>query len=208
LLKIIVQMYKVFINQVPVFFTENNKKTDNFLFVYYKDIDCQFVFDQIAKNPEIKIKVICSDLESDWSDFLLSFQVRKAAGGVVKNIDDKILWIHRFDKWDLPKGHVEKGESKEIAAVREVEEECNVGGLVIDKELETTYHIFEHNGVQVMKITYWFLMHTEIENQILIPQKEEGITEVCFKNKEESLNCLSNTYHNIQILLQEIVKGM
>ncbi|NIJ46008.1 ADP-ribose pyrophosphatase YjhB (NUDIX family) [Wenyingzhuangia heitensis] len=198
-------MYKVFINEVPVFFTEINTSLTSFKSVLYQELDCQFLFHEISKNPEVKINVICDNLENDWLNFLLNFQVREAAGGVVKNKAKDLLWIYRFDKWDLPKGHIEKGESKNVAAIREVEEECNVSGLVIDKELQTTYHVFEHKGNKVMKVTYWFLMHTTIESQTLVPQTEEGITAVCFKNSNDSLKCLSNTYGNIKLLMEEIL---
>lgn len=198
-------MYKVFINEVPFFFTENNTILNGFKSVLYKELDLHFFFSVTRQNPNAKINVICDNLQNDWLNFLENFEIRAAAGGLVKNNIGEFLWIYRFDKWDLPKGHVEKGESKEIAAIREVEEECNVSGLIIDKEIETTYHIFEYKGIKVLKKTYWFLMHTTIENQELIPQIEEGITRVCFKNKEDSLNCLSNTYGNIKLLFHGVL---
>ena len=198
-------MYKVFINEVPVFFTEKNNELTGFTSVKYQELDFINMYQEIQKNLDAKINVICDNLENDWCNFLLNFEVRKAAGGVVKNSSDAILWIYRFDTWDLPKGHIENGESKEVAAVREVEEECQVSGLIIDKELETTYHVFKHKGVLVMKVTYWFAMRTNIENQTLVPQLEEGITQVVFKTVEESKKCLENTYGNIKLLLEQLL---
>lgn len=198
-------MYKVFIDEIPFFFTEDKTILNGFKPVLYQELDLQFFFNETHKNPNAKINVICDNLQDDWFNFTENFEIRAAAGGLVKNSIGEFLWIYRFDKWDLPKGHVEKGESKEIAAIREVEEECNVSGLVIDKEIETTYHIFEYKGTKVLKKTYWFLMHATMENQKLIPQTEEGITKVCFKDKKDSLNCLSNTYGNIKLLFQEVL---
>lgn len=198
-------MYKVFINEVLIFFTEKNYDLVGFTSVKYQELDFVNMYSKFQKNFGAKINVICDNLENDWSNFLLNFQVRAAAGGVVKNLENEILWIYRFDKWDLPKGHIEDKESKEIAAIREVEEECNVVGLQIDKALETTYHVFEHKGVLVMKITYWFAMHTNIKNQELIPQVEEGITKVMFKSTEDSKKCLKNTYGNIKLLLEQLL---
>lgn len=198
-------MYKVFINEVPVFFTEKNNELTGFSSVKYQELDFINMYQEIQQNLGAKINVICDNLENDWCNFLLNFEVRKAAGGVVKNISDEILWIYRFDTWDLPKGHIEKGESKEITAVREVEEECNVSGLKIDNELETTYHVFEHKGVLVMKVTYWFAMHTDFKDLDLVPQLEEGITKVGFKTIEESKKCLENTYGNIKLLLEQLL---
>ncbi|WP_157359328.1 NUDIX hydrolase [Wenyingzhuangia fucanilytica] len=198
-------MYKVFINEVPVFFTEKNNELAGFFSVKYQELDFLNMYQQIQKNLAAKINVICDNLENDWCNFLLNFQVRSAAGGVVKNTHDEILWIYRFDTWDLPKGHIENGESKEIAAVREVEEECNVTELKIDKELETTYHVFEHKGVLVMKVTYWFAMHTNLKDFDLVPQVEEGITKVVFKSVQDSKKCLENTYGNIKLLLEQLL---
>lgn len=197
-------MYKVFFNENLVVFTDSPTVMQGFHTEKFIDLDLQFFIEQLWKSHNTKIQVICQNLENDWQRLLLNLEVRRAAGGVVKNELNEYLWIYRFDKWDLPKGHIEKGESKEIAAVREVEEECNVSGLKIEKELETTYHVFLHKDVTVLKVTYWYLMHTE-KTQDLVPQLEEGITEVCFKNRVESLNCLSNTYGNIELLLKDVL---
>src|SRR5688572_13336263 len=52
----------------------------------------------------------------------------QAAGGLVVAQDGRIAVIHRprYDDWSLPKGKLEPGESFEQAALREIEEECNL----------------------------------------------------------------------------------
>ena len=110
-----------------------------------------------------------------------------------------MLFIYRFDKWDLPKGKLEKGESIQECAIREVEEECGITNLSIDKELETTYHIFKRNEKMILKVTYWFLMRTNYSGN-LTPQEEEGIDQVVFKNAHETSKALQNTYQNIKLL--------
>ena len=71
--------------------------------------------------------------------------------------------------------------------------------MQIVEELETTYHIFERKGKVILKITYWFLMHTNYTGN-LTPQKEEGIEKVEFKNNIETKEALKNTYANIRLL--------
>ena len=66
------------------------------------------------------------------------YQLVEAAGGVVFNQDQHVLWMYRLGKWDLPKGKLEKNEKFETAAVREVEEECNVKAVLGKKNL---YHL-------------------------------------------------------------------
>lgn len=197
-------MYKVFFNENLLVFTDSLVVMQGFHTEKIRDLDSQFFLEKLLKASATKIHVICENLEIDWQRFLLNFEIREAAGGVVKNERNELLWIYRFDTWDLPKGHIEKGESKEVAAIREVEEECNVSGLKIEEELPTTYHVFKHKNVMVLKVSHWFAMKTEqITN--MAPQLEEGITEVCFKDKTESRKCLSNTYGNIKILLEDIL---
>ena len=82
----------------------------------------------------------------------------KAAGGLVKNLNGEYLFIYRNDKWDLPKGKVEKNERVKEAAVREVEEEC---GIKVDKlgdKICKTYHVYINKGDVVLKKTHWFDM--------------------------------------------------
>jgi 8-oxo-dGTP pyrophosphatase MutT (NUDIX family) len=61
--------------------------------------------------------------------------VVRAAGGIVVR-DGSVLLVHRpkYDDWSFPKGKLERGESWEEAAIREVEEEtgllCTVGAFV------------------------------------------------------------------------------
>jgi 8-oxo-dGTP diphosphatase len=55
----------------------------------------------------------------------------KAAGGVVRRRADagpQVALVHRprYDDWSFPKGKLDKGESWEDAALREVEEEIGV----------------------------------------------------------------------------------
>ena len=50
-----------------------------------------------------------------------------AAGGLVTNENNELLMIFRRGKWDLPKGKLDKGETIEECAIREVEEETGIG---------------------------------------------------------------------------------
>jgi 8-oxo-dGTP diphosphatase len=58
-----------------------------------------------------------------------------AAGGIVER-DGRIALVHRpkYDDWSLPKGKLDRGESFEAAALREVREEtgliCTLGAEV------------------------------------------------------------------------------
>ena len=94
----------------------------------------------------------------------------------------------------------EIGETIEETAVREVEEECGVAGLILEKPLITTYHLFFMDDIQQLKITHWFLMKTDFQEK-LTPQLEEGITKVVFKNETQVQQAKQNTYANIKLVL-------
>ena len=192
-------MYKVFVNDYPIILTDKDNfstklKSENF--------NNEIILEIVAKffNNELTgIYLKCEDLKNDWHQFCSNFKVVKAAGGKVLNTKNEVLLINRFGKWDLPKGKLEKGETIESCAIREVEEECGISGLQIINELETTYHIYKEKNQVILKVTYWFLMKTDVKG-ILIPQTEEGIETVVFKTKEQITEALKNTYENIKLL--------
>jgi 8-oxo-dGTP pyrophosphatase MutT (NUDIX family) len=124
-----------------------------------------------------------------------------AAGGVVTNDEGKVLFIYRNDKWDLPKGKLDKGESVEHCAIREVMEETGVEGLRIENFLKTTYHVFNHNGVPTLKQVHWYAMKTEYNGK-LKPEKKEGIEKVKWKGPNKIKKALQNSYANIKILFE------
>ncbi|GAG94413.1 unnamed protein product, partial [marine sediment metagenome] len=96
--------------------------------------------------------------------------------GIVCNSGNELLFIYRFDRWDLPKGKIEPGESREMAAIREVKEECGFRQIELGEALSITYHIYEEDNKEVLKITHWFNMYSD--DRDLKPQVEEGITAI------------------------------
>src|SRR5690606_9465193 len=100
-----------------------------------------------------------------------------AAGGLVYNEKNELLLILRQGKWDLPKGKVDKGETVEEGAVREVMEECGINGLDLGDFLLKTYHTYFLEGQRVLKTTHWFKMRTTYYSA-MAPQLEENITEL------------------------------
>ena len=192
-------MYKVFVNDCLIFLTEDKNISTELKKVNFEDVSIPDIITQIFLGKKQGICLICSNIKACWKLFKTNFKIQKAAGGKVLNTNNEVLFIYRFQKWDLPKGKLEKGESIENCALREVEEECGINKLQILNKIETTYHIYEYKNKNVLKITYWFLMNTSFSG-VLIPQKEEGIEKVVFKNSLETKLALNNTYENIKLL--------
>jgi 8-oxo-dGTP pyrophosphatase MutT (NUDIX family) len=100
------------------------------------------------------------------------------------------------------KTFMEKNETIEQTAIREVQEETGVTGLVITEKLQKTYHIFKRNGRYKLKITQWFEMRTKFEGTPQ-GQAEEGIDEVAWVHPQDIAKLLENSYENIKLLFEK-----
>lgn len=193
-------MYKVFINNKCIFITSES----NF---YAGKNDITHVFSSETALTET-IDKFDSDKNADKlyiagnTDKIFSvFPVISAAGGLVIKDSNKILFIYRYGKWDLPKGKVELSEKPEETAVREVTEETGVTGLEITKTLIPTYHTYKLENKRVIKKTYWFEMSYKDDSHIL-PQTVEDITVVKWLDKKDIPWAMRDSYASIIELLR------
>ena len=134
------------------------------------------------------------------------FRQAPAAGGVVI-IDKKFVAIERNGIPDLPKGHIEKGESPEVAALREVEEETGITDLEITKELPATWHCYLLDNQWTIKKTSWYLMKTA-SGMKNIPQTEEGISKVYLVDKKGVNEFEKNTFDSLKTLVPKIILAL
>ena len=197
-------MYKVFIYGHPIIFSTKHFSKLNLIEFDGEDDDAKLL--KIIESMEDKalspgFEIVCENPEKLWKKFNQHYKIIEAAGGAVVK-DKKLLAIYRLGKWDLPKGKMERGESKEESAIREVEEECGISGLKIIKELPTVYHTYNLNGKRILKVTYWFEMTTDFDGE-LKPQTEEDITDV--KWVEDVNEVLANTYESLDEMLRGLI---
>lgn len=193
-------MIQVFVGDKPIVLTTEVVKECKFKNYLLNSFSIGHAIMELNKTKIKKIHLIHNKQEELLPKFLKLLPVVKAAGGKVIHENGTTLFIYRNDKWDLPKGRIEKKESIQTAAIREVEEETGVNGLKITKPLETTYHIFKRNGQHAIKITYWFEMTTNFEGELL-PQYAEGITKVLWLDTNNANLALDNSYANIKTLI-------
>jgi len=125
----------------------------------------------------------------------------KAAGGLVINEKNEILFIFRSGVWDLPKGHVELNETDEHTALREVEEETGLASLQLMEELVITRHFYFTKGKWEVKMTKWFLMLTR-EPGILRPQFSEGIEKAEWIPHHQLEMILRNAFRSLRDSLE------
>ena len=196
-------MYKVFVNEKKLTLSKYPEDIEKKLrFEGFATLEIAVDLLQNTSCPELN--VYGENLEEIWEDFTHMFRVIEAAGGVVSNKKGEILFIHRIGRWDLPKGKIEKGESLEQAALREIEEETGLKELILEEFINNTFHLYtERNGEKILKTTYWFRM-SYVGNETPKPQAEEGITAVSWKNKEEIMNeVFPKTFNNIKLILND-----
>ena len=196
-------MYKVFVNEKKLTLSKYPEDIEkNLRFEGFATLEIAVDLLENTSCPEMN--VYGENIEEIWEDFTHMFKVIEAAGGLVKNKNNELLFIRRMGKWDLPKGKIEKGESLEQAALREVEEETGLKELILEEFLNNTFHIYtERNGEKILKTTYWFKM-TYVGNSQPIPQKEEGISEVSWKYEEMIKNeVMRMTFENIRLILDD-----
>lgn len=126
-----------------------------------------------------------------------------AGGGLVQNEKGELLLIYRRGKWDLPKGKLDKGETIEDCAVREVMEETGLQSIERGKLIEISYHeYFDHHiKEEVIKETHWFAMKAKAR-QPLTPQTEEDITAIKWVTGSELETCLQDSYDNVIDLIR------
>ena len=130
-----------------------------------------------------------------------TFRMAPAAGGIVMK-NGKFVAIVRNGIPDLPKGHIEKGETPEHAALREVMEETGIDKLQIVNELPSTWHCYQVGEEWRLKRTYWYLMTTETDLRPK-PQTEEGISEVKLIGNEGIEAFLKETFRSIREILEK-----
>jgi 8-oxo-dGTP pyrophosphatase MutT (NUDIX family) len=195
-------MYKVFVNDKPLFLTNEISKETNFQLFLLESVDIEQLIIKIFQNKVQKAYLYHPDEKEIMKTLKSKIPVSKAGGGLVYNKKGQVLFIFRGGKWDLPKGGTEKGEDIEDTAMREVEEETGVNKLRITKKLQKTYHVFRRNGTYRLKITHWFEMQSDFEG-IPVGQIEEGIEKVVWLHPTEMSEVLKHSYENIKLLFEE-----
>lgn len=152
---------------------------------------------------------VVGDVETNWKRFVKQFKLIEAAGGVVLNEADEWLFIHRLGRWDLPKGKLEKDENPKEAATREVSEECGIPEPTIIARITDSYHVYPLKGDRILKRTYWYLMRSSTTDA-LVPQAEEGITDVRWVSKYQVAVVAADSYGSIRQVIDrafEVIAG-
>lgn len=197
-------MYKVFIENIPVLFQKELTKPEKILTKFGPTLNTSDYNSFVSELKTLNNKELKMPLEEDigFPSFFKEFTFIEASGGIVYHTKlDAYLFIFRLNRWDLPKGKIEKNETAQFAAHREIEEECGISNLRLKRHLTNTYHTYNLYGKYWIKKTYWFYFEYAGDSA-LHPQKEEAITAAKWLKKSELSKVLKNTYGSIKDVLE------
>ncbi len=212
-------MYKLFINNKVVYLCQNPSFVDNlmheeFIIEAYTSKENFKSILRIILNIKNQNNIILfhNDTDKVFKEVCSFFKCIEAAGGVVENTKGEVLLIHRRGFWDLPKGKIDKGETIEQAAVREVMEETGLKQVQITQPVhfsrlknKATYHTYTIDDQLALKVSYWFKMTTDFDG-VLIPQLEEDIEQAIWVKKSDIPNYFDNMYLSIIDVLKEVIE--
>jgi 8-oxo-dGTP pyrophosphatase MutT (NUDIX family) len=201
--------YKIYFGDHPLYLTDELDQEMNEIMhhddgVYMDELSNPGIKSMIheMKLPQHHAGVFYhEDIDKLFKSFRKHFDLITAAGGVVRNDDDHVLMIFRRGKWDLPKGKLDKGESIEDCAIREVEEETGIRHTSLAGTLMTTYHVYDEFGKHILKETHWFNMKSP-GTQPLIPQEAEQITASEWASEDRIDELLNNSYQLVREILR------
>lgn len=150
-----------------------------------------------------RVALLCDDPDAAFSRFAEGFAVVTAGGGVAVDAGGRRLMIFRNGRWDLPKGHLEQGESLEACAEREIAEETGIATRAV-APLCSTWHAywFEPTRRWELKRTCWFLL--EATGGVPTPQREEGVDRVEWCTPEEARAHAAESFPTIRRVMEAL----
>lgn len=202
---------KIYFNNTPLFLCDSIEPLiEPFLHhddaVFIDELDPHTVKSMIHEMQLEKVHAgvfLHPDLEELKKAFFKKFTLVQAAGGAVFNEDDQLLMIFRRGSWDLPKGKLDKGETLEECAVREVEEETGLQNVQLVSPLLVTYHTYHEGTKFILKESHWYRMKVA-GKQELTPQTEEGIEEVRWMKLDEAEKVFPQAFPSVVDVIKEV----
>ena len=207
-------MYVIYINETPLYLVRDATELDwtagpERLIGRYAGKSRHLLpyIDMLEKTSRFEaVAVCCTDLDRLIHDFESLYKVIEAAGGLVLTAEEEALFIYRMGTWDLPKGKIEEEESREAAALREVQEETGVEELALREPLLTTLHTYRtRKGKRALKRSYWYRM--ESARVALTPQTEEEIERAIWHPIQEYRALEGPMYQNIRRVIEQYLKN-
>jgi 8-oxo-dGTP pyrophosphatase MutT (NUDIX family) len=194
--------YRVHFDRKVVVLSDNPDEAGTYPFYHFSYANVPKLLFRLENDEFDGLFFYHFDPRRAWRHFLKFFDVIYSAGGVIYNDEGKVLFLYRRGHWDLPKGKREEGESARETALREVTEETGIRPPEIIRPLSETYHVFWEGGRRKMKITQWFLMHSDVRHP-LTPTGAEGIERLDWLDPSDP-RLEKGLFNNVKELLRNV----
>ncbi len=189
-------MYKVFFNEQSININSEKESSIDYVEINKQEELVPLLFHFFKNDDDLYLSSEEPEQVLVWLKTELNYL--EAAGGIVENEDEELLFIYRLEYWDLPKGKIEKGETSEFAAYREIEEECGIKSHKLQSHLKDTYHIYSMGGKMYLKKTFWYYFLLKDGSEEVKPQTEEDIELVSWFGEDEIQLALLDSYESIK----------
>lgn len=125
------------------------------------------------------------------------------AGGVIYRINEDgrlqvLLVADHFDRWTIPKGHIEKGETAQETAIREIGEEAGVHSLEPICWLGKIHFRYRRENVLVLMSTQIYLFKALGDTNDI--QKEDWMNGIRWFDYDEAVDIIA--YRDIAKLMR------
>ncbi len=102
--------------------------------------------------------------------------------------------------WDLPKGHIEKGESRQETALRELKEETGLEGTILPGfQEEFTYYFKDPKTDELVHKTVYFFIAQAFSKNVQLSFEHSGYEWLTYRKAVNQL-----TYKNAKELLKKV----
>ena len=123
--------------------------------------------------------------------------MRKKGRGI-----EVLLIKDSYGRWTWPKGHINKGEKSQDAAVREIKEEVGLQRIRILGRVGRSNYFYRLKGDLIFKTVYFFLVQAQDDEGLKVQKNE--IEDARWFKPEEALKTVE--YKGTKELLEKAVK--
>ena len=117
------------------------------------------------------------------------------------NQREYLLLHYPHGHWDLPKGKMEKGESKQQTAIRELKEETGLDPHVTNDFEEQLTYFFRQDGQLIKKTVYFFIARVSADATVALSHEhigyewlpfDEALARLSFDNAKDIMKKVEN----------------